>query len=239
MSPLDILYEDDDLLVVNKPPGLSVHTSVHEPSGTLADAIVAHDPAIAGVGEDPVRPGIVHRLDKDTSGVLVVARRQATFAELKRLFQTRQIEKRYLAVVDGRVKEPRGTIAFPIGRVGLKRAVPAGRQQPSKLREAETAYIVRRRFSDATLLELRPKTGRMHQIRVHLKAISHPVLGDRLYGGKHAQGRAPRQMLHAASLSFALADGKRYTFEADPPPDFTDILEQLEEAQRQDEPSVE
>lgn len=232
---LDILYEDDDLLVLNKPPGISVHPSLKEPHGTLVDAILAHDSAIAGVGEDLKRPGIVHRLDKDTSGVLVVAKNQATFEELKNLFQTRRVEKRYLAIVDGRVKEPRGVIDALIGRSGLKRVVVRDGIHAIKARDAETVYIVRRRFADATLLELRPKTGRMHQLRVHLQAIHHPVLGDKLYGGKRIAIRAPRQMLHALSLTFSRADGRRFTFEADPPDDFRAALEQLSNTETGDE----
>jgi 23S rRNA pseudouridine1911/1915/1917 synthase len=241
-APLEILYEDRDLLVLNKPAGISVHPSAKEPSGTLTDAILSHDPAIGGVGEDPTRPGIVHRLDKDTSGVLLVAKNQRTFEELKALFQKREVEKRYLAIVEGKVKEPRGTIALPIGRAGLKRTVPSrSRRRPTRnVREAETSYVVRKRFKDATLLELRPKTGRMHQIRVHLQAIGHPVLGDKLYGGKRAANRAARQMLHAYSLTFSRSNGKRYTFEADPPPDFQEKLDELmEESEGVDEPIIE
>lgn len=227
-EPLDILYEDDDLLVLNKPPGISVHPSLHEPSGTLADALLSSFPELRGVG-DPARPGIVHRLDKDTSGVLVVAKNQEAYAELKELFRSRKIEKEYTAIVAGRVKAPRGTITLPIGRVGMRRGVEGPGRPLGKVREAITNFVVRRRFRDATLLALHPKTGRMHQLRVHLAAIGHPVLGDKLYGGKHALLRASRQMLHASSLTFSRLDGKRYTFEADPPEDFQETLRTLEE----------
>ena len=226
---LDILYEDDDLLVLNKPPGISVHPSLHESSGTLVDALLSYFPELRGVGEDPVRPGIVHRLDKDTSGVLVIAKNQETFVELKELFRSRKIEKQYIAIVEGRVKAPRGTITLPIGRIGMRRGVDGPGRPLGKVREAITNFVVRRRFRDATLLTLRPKTGRMHQLRVHLAAIGHPVLGDKLYGGKHTSLRASRQMLHASSLTLSRRNGKRYTFEADPPEDFQETLGTLEE----------
>ena len=258
---LDILYEDGDVLVVNKPPGIAVHPPKEgetrrdggrggkgagiKDAHTLVDLILAHAPEVQDVGEDPDRPGIVHRVDKDTSGVLVVAKNQETFQNLKELFKNRHVAKRYLAIVDGRVKEPRGTIELPIGRMGLKRTVPrpgggqAGKTPLTKVRDAKTQYIVRKRFKDATLVELIPKTGRMHQLRVHLKAIDHPVLGDTLYGGKIAASRAPRQMLHALSLEFSLGD-KRFAFQADPPEDFEELLKRLqEELQTNSEETVE
>ena len=276
---LDILYEHQGILVVNKPPGIAVHPSKEgetrrdggrggkgaggKDAHTLVDLILAHAPEVRGIGEDSDRPGIVHRLDKDTSGVSVVAKNQETFQNLKELFKSRTIAKRYLAIVDGRVKEPRGTIELPIGRMGLKRTVPrlgggqarlnpserfvraddavgqARRMTLTKIREARTEYVVRKRFKDATLVELIPKTGRMHQLRVHLKAIDHPVLGDKLYGGKIAASRASRQMLHALSLEFSLGD-KRFAFQADPPEDFEELLRRLqEELQTHSEETVE
>lgn len=250
---LDILYEDENLLVINKPAGLSIHRSPKEPHGTLADMLVEYEPALSGVGEDPDRPGIVHRLDKETSGVLVVAKQQGMFLTLKELFQQRRVEKRYLALVDGRIKTPRGVIEYPIGRYGMKRVAilgnpstssgsisrsrsqgsRAGNEKALKVRDAKTAYIVRRRFVDATLVELLPKTGRMHQLRVHMQAIGHPILGDKLYGGKRVAARALRQMLHAAALSFSVGD-RRYLFEVDPPEDFQGILQSLEEYDTQE-----
>ena len=228
-SALDILYEDDDLIVVNKSAGISVHPSQKEPSGTLTDVLLGRWPEIHSVGEDVLRPGIVHRLDKETSGILVVAKNASTFQELKELFKERKVEKQYLAIVEGRIKEPRGTITLPIGRYGMKRVIADGRQKTLNARDAKTVFIVRKRFSDATLLEVRPTTGRMHQIRVHLKAIDHPILGDTLYGGKRVAARAPRQMLHAFSLSFSRSDGRRFTFEADPPDDFQEMLQSLQD----------
>lgn len=242
---LDIIYEDEKLIAVNKPAGLSVHPSRKEPDGTLVDMLLEQYPELAQVGEDPDRPGIVHRLDKDTSGLLVVAKTEEAFEGLKALFKGREVDKRYLAIVDGIIKEPRGTIKFPIGRVGLKmgivRPAPKGRGSPRragrpgstklrKQRDAMTQYIVRKRFSDATLVEMVPKTGRMHQIRVHMHSIGRPVLGDRLYGGGAIRERAPRQMLHAWRLSFTL-DGTEYDFETEPPDDFQEMLERLADAE--------
>ena len=227
---IDILFEDDHLLAVNKPPGISVHPSRKEPDGTLVNELLEQFPEISGVGEDATRPGIVHRLDKDTSGVMVVARTQEAFWGLKGLFKERKTEKRYLAIVDGVIKEPRGKIDFPVGRVGLKMGIvrPGQRELP-KQRDAITRYVVRRRFLDATLVEVLPKTGRMHQIRVHLHAIGRPILGDKLYGGRAVRARAPRQMLHAWRLSFTLGE-TAYAFMAEPPDDFETALEALAEA---------
>lgn len=247
MYTLDILFEDEHLLAINKPAGISVHPSLHEPDGTLVNIVLEQFPDIAGVG-DPARPGsdnkpgseerpgIVHRLDKETSGVMVVAKTQEAFQGLKALFQERKVEKHYLAIVDGVIKPPRGKIELPIGRVGLRmRVVRPGQKGLLKQRDALTRYIVRKRFFDATLVELVPKTGRMHQIRVHLHSLGRPVLGDRLYGGRRVKARAPRQMLHAWKLVFSLFDTE-YAFEVDPPADFEDMLEALafEDNSRQD-----
>lgn len=234
---IDIIYESPELLAVNKPPGISVHPSRKEPEGTLIDLLLEMYPDLAGVGENQQRPGIVHRLDKETSGVMVVARTQEVFLGLKALFKERKTEKRYLALVDGIIKEPRGKIDFPVGRVGLKMGIvrPGQRNLP-KQRDAETRYIVRKRFAvhpehgrGATLVEVLPKTGRMHQIRVHMHGIGRPVLGDKLYGGKAIRARAPRQMLHAWKLSFTLNETE-YAFEAELPDDFEEVLEALAES---------
>ena len=249
MDTVDIIYESSELLAVNKPPGISVHPSRKEPDGTLINILLEMYPDLAGVGdpsagsgqEEFLRPGIVHRLDKETSGVMVVARTQETFLGLKALFKERKVEKRYLALVDGIIKEPRGKIDFPVGRVGLKMGIvrPGQRKLP-KQRDAETRYIVRRRFPvategspepsrGATLVEVLPKTGRMHQIRVHMHGIGRPVLGDKLYGGRAIRARAPRQMLHAWKLTFML-HGTEYAFEAELPDDFEEVLETLAES---------
>ena len=230
-----IIYSDQDIIVVNKPPGLSVHGGASVVGRTLVDELLEKFPEIAGVGEDPVRPGIVHRLDRDTSGVMVVARNQESFYALKEIFQKRLAEKTYHAIVCGVPKTSEGTINVPIGRMArdpTKRGVAAGRNIIRGARDAITAYRVLKTGKGMALVELRPKTGRMHQLRVHMKAIGHPVACDVKYGGKNVCCSlgdpnitvggcvGPRQLLHAQSLSFSYPAGHRNTFEADPPEDF-------------------
>lgn len=197
---------------------------------TLTDWIVKRWPAIGAVGDDPVlRPGIVHRLDKDTSGVMVVAKTQASFAALKSLFQSREMKKTYVALVNGIPKESEGIIDRPIGiRNGtLKRSVHA----KTMAKEAITEYRVRERFPGCALLEVYPKTGRTHQIRVHLASIGHPIVGDRLYGRLHsgdiAVPPAPRLMLHAKALEFSNEMGARFSFEAPLPEDFRLVIHRV------------
>lgn len=244
---MDIIYVDQNIIVVNKPPGLTIHSGGSVFGRTLTDELLERFPEIAGVGEDATRPGIVHRLDRDTSGVMVVARRQESFAALKDLFQKRLVEKIYRAIVCGVPVKKEGVINFSIGRLArdpTKRGVeyrdpiPVSRDRiPVRgLRDAVTHYRVLKTGGGMALVELRPKTGRMHQLRVHLKAIGHPVACDTKYGGKnvccpaaasavsHAPpvpARAGRQLLHAQSLSFAYPEGRRLSFEAEAPPDFT------------------
>lgn len=224
MPSVEVVYEDGDLVVVNKPPGISVHGGGLVKGPTLVDLLVERFPEIRGVGEDPVRPGIVHRLDKDTSGIMAVARTQESFRLLKCAFQDRRVEKTYLAVVCGRVQNPAGEITFPIGRSSnnpVRRGVSAGRSRVTGARSALTRYRVRASDGTYSLVELHPETGRMHQIRVHLKAIGHPVACDTIYGGKRVccPAGAQRQLLHAHKLSFSIRDGRRYAFEADLPAD--------------------
>ncbi|MFQ5666007.1 MAG: RluA family pseudouridine synthase [Candidatus Binatia bacterium] len=198
--PLDVLYEDDALLVINKPPGLVVHPAPGHWRGTLVSALLHHwQGPLPGL--DPARPGIVHRLDKDTSGVLVVAKDADTLAALGVQFRRREVEKQYLAFVWGRVRQQSGTIAEPIGRNPVHRkrmAVRAGG------REALTSFDVVERLEGVTVVRLFPKTGRTHQLRVHLAAIGHPIVGDKVYGGgRHRTGqvRVPRQALHAEKIT--------------------------------------
>jgi 23S rRNA pseudouridine1911/1915/1917 synthase len=197
--PLDILYEDDWVLVINKPPGLVVHPAPGHWHGTLVNALLHHWHG-ARPGLDPLRPGIVHRLDKDTSGVLVIAKDSGSLAALAAQFRTREVEKRYLAFVWGRLRNQTGTIAAPIGRNPVHRKRMAVRHAG---REALTTYEVVERFAQVTLVRLFPKTGRTHQLRVHLATIGHPVVGDSVYGG--ARGRsaigAMRQALHAEAIT--------------------------------------
>lgn len=222
---IDPIYKDSDIIVVNKPAGVSIYDSRGGGGSTLLDFLLEKFPEIKRVGDDPVRPGIVHRLDKDTSGVMVVARNNHSFQELKILFQKRAIDKIYIAIVCGRFAKKRGVIFLPIGRLRknpTKRGVERGRGEIKGVREAVTEYRVLKEGDSYSLVELRPKTGRTHQIRVHLKASGHPVACDVVYGGKNVccpEGTA-RHLLHARSISFSLPQGRKFLFEAAPPQDF-------------------
>lgn len=206
---LDILHEDDDMIVLNKAAGMVVHPAPGHASGTLVNALLYHCPGIGPIGGE-LRPGIVHRLDKDTSGVLVVAKNAAAHAHLAAQFAARSICKIYLAVVWGEMAENSGVIELPIGRhpVDRKRMSTHSR----KPRVAETRWKVRERFKGLTLVELTLKTGRTHQARVHCAAVNHPILGDPVYAGRNAGRRMPaavsaltrsvgRQLLHAWQLT--------------------------------------
>jgi len=235
---LNILFEDAFLLVINKPAGLVVHPAPGHRSGTLVNGLLHHCPDLAAFGGE-IRPGIVHRLDKDTSGVMVVAKQPSTHEQLAAQFQNRTIRKTYLALVQGDVNPSQGEIHLPIGRH------PTARKQMStvsnKTRSAETHYRVREALNGATLLEVDLKTGRTHQIRVHCAAIHHPVIGDPVYGGRNnaeirrstgtgqrMATKIQRQMLHAWRLGFAHpADGKWRQFEAEIPEDMQVLLMHL------------
>jgi 23S rRNA pseudouridine1911/1915/1917 synthase len=220
-NPVKIVYEDDDLLVVDKPPGLVVHPAPGHPGQTLANAILPHLTQLAGTG-DWQRPGIVHRLDKDTSGLIIVAKTGPAHQDLTAQFKNRQVTKVYLALVNGRVTPDDGVIEAPIGRDRSHRermaVVDAGHG-----REARTAYHVIRHAGNYSFLEVRPETGRTHQIRVHLAAIGYPVVGDRIYGTRSPA--ITRQFLHAHRLRFRLpSTGKTVEFQSDLPPDLVEAL---------------
>ncbi len=247
--PLEILYEDGDLLVVNKPPGLVVHPGAGHQGGTLLNALLAHCPELAQVG-DISRPGLVHRLDKDTSGLLVVAKSALAHERLVRQFQERQVEKTYLALVWGRLPEAEGEIAGDIGRHPSERKKMSVHGKKGKA--ALTTWRVLREFpGPLTLAALSPKTGRTHQLRVHLTALGHPIVGDATYGGGAARFKGHpglqgvkklvhRQLLHAWRLSFTHPrTGERLGFEAALPEDFKGVLEDLKKlapAAKQDGP---
>jgi 23S rRNA pseudouridine1911/1915/1917 synthase len=226
--PLHVLYEDQDLLVLNKPSGVVVHPAAGHRSGTLVNALLYHYPELPGIG-GVERPGIVHRLDRETSGCLMVAKTERAHQVLTRQFQMRQIEKKYLALVHGIVRDEARSIILPIGRHEAERKKMGVRTR--KGREAETTYRVLRRLDGYTLLEVSPTTGRTHQIRVHLSAIGHPVVGDTLYGGRRERKtrlKAPRQLLHAWKLSFTHPGaGHRIEVTAPLPADFQNALESL------------
>jgi 23S rRNA pseudouridine1911/1915/1917 synthase len=219
---LRVIYEDNDLIVIDKPAGLVVHPAAGHHSGTLVNAILAHCPDL-GTIKGTVRPGIVHRLDRDTSGLMMVAKNDAAHASLSRQIKQRSIKKGYLALLVGHLSPDQGAIEAPIGRHPKDRkrmAVVSGG------REARTAYKVIEYFDGYTLVEAMPETGRTHQIRVHFAAIGHPIFGDPVYGK-----RSPllgRQFLHAYKLGFTLpSSGKYVEFKAELPPDLDDVLNKL------------
>ena len=181
------------------------------------------------IGDNPLRPGIVHRLDKDTSGVLVIAKTEEAFIELKRMFQERTVKKTYFALTEGRLPQDSGTIDFAITRIphSEKRSIRRATDDP-EARPAVTDYRVLERYADCDLVEVSPKTGRTHQIRVHFSALQHPIVGDRLYGfrRKGSAIAAPRQMLHAGKLELSLFD-KSYAIESELPEDFRTLLSGL------------
>lgn len=219
--------------MVNKPPGLPAHGGDRVRGATLVDFLLKKFPEIKKVGDEPkIRPGIVHRLDKHTSGVMVVTRNQKSFEALKELFQKRLVEKTYLAIVCGKLREKRGIINLSIGRLTknpFKRGVASGRNKIRGEREAVTEYRVLKESDKYSFLELKPRTGRMHQLRVHLSSIGHPVACDKIYGGEKVccpEG-IERQLLHAQALTFSFPEGKRWRFEADLPNDFSIALKQI------------
>jgi 23S rRNA pseudouridine1911/1915/1917 synthase len=254
---IKILFEDKNVLVLDKPAGVAVHADARTTDEeTVADFILTHDKSIEGVGEsmtvehksqmvEIARPGIVHRLDKETSGVLLVAKNQKTFESLKEQFQSHTIEKVYRAFVYGFVPDPkaslatgkRGVINVPIGRSPKDiRMWTAGRGAREPLREAVTEYVVLDRFSDVdsekpdvthqfSYVEAYPKTGRTHQIRVHMRYINHPVVSDPLYrGAKEKSLGMERLALHAYSITFRLPSGESKTVEAPLPADFENVI---------------
>jgi 23S rRNA pseudouridine1911/1915/1917 synthase len=232
--PLPILYQDPDLIVVDKPAGMVVHPAAGHASGTLVNALLHHVDDLSGVGGEK-RPGIVHRLDRGTSGLMVVAKNDLAHEELARQFHDREVEKDYLALVWGVVQAGR-RIDSPIGRDPANRKKMSMRARRS--REAVTRIVRAERVRALTLVQVAIHTGRTHQIRVHLSAIGHPIVGDALYGGVHrrvpgdlrAVTHLDRPFLHAARLAFKHPrDGRRMEFTSDLPEDLERVLEELRE----------
>ena len=222
--PLDIVYEDSDLLVVNKPQGLTVHPANGVNTGTLVNALLYHVKDLSGIN-GVLRPGIVHRLDKDTSGLLVVAKNDAAHVELQRQIQTKECKRIYLALLEGNLKEDSGLVDQPIGRSKSDRkkmdVVRDGRS-------AQTYYTVLERFVGYTLVQFELKTGRTHQIRVHAKFLGHPVVGDKTYGFAKCRWKLNGQLLHAHTLSFTHPKtGKNMSFSAPCPDYFEKIVVSL------------
>lgn len=233
-----VIYEDKNFLAIDKPAGLLVHPTANSKEKTLVDWLLKRYPEIKKVGDLPAgrqvqtRPGIVHRLDRDTSGIILVARNQKYFEYLKNLFQTRAIKKTYRALVYGRVMPRRGIIEreIKIKSGTTKRTVFRGRSEKA----AVTEYKVLKHFDNFSWLEVQPLTGRTHQIRVHLASIGHPVVGDKLYGHKKPKEirllNIDRQMLHAYSLEFSPSPGKRLKLAANLPEDIKSALQHLQES---------
>jgi len=222
--PLNVLYEDEDLIVINKPPGLVVHPGAGHREHTLVNALLHHFPTLSGIGGKE-RPGIVHRLDKETSGCLVVAKNDEAHRGLSAQFAERTVDKIYLALVAGKLRRIAGAIEERIGRH------PVDRQRMSvaskRGRAAKTEYRVVSASSEMSLVECKLHSGRTHQIRVHLHHLGHPVLGDKIYGGRFAK-TFPRQMLHAWKLGFQHPrSGERKNFEAPLPDDFESAVRSL------------
>jgi len=224
--PLNIVYEDHNLVIINKDPGIVVHPSIGHDSGTLVNAILAHDPNIRGVGGE-IRPGIVHRLDKDTSGLLVMAKNDKTHQDLQQQFKERTVRKLYYALVDGHPKTPEGKVDAPIGRDPRQRqkmaVVPL-----KKGRNAVSEFKTIEKFLKHSLLEVNIKTGRTHQIRVHMEFLGCPVVGDKVYGKKKPTLPVKRQLLHAHQLELKLPGKEEISiFQADLPEDFRKALEEI------------
>jgi len=222
--PLDVIYEDDVLLVVNKPAGMVVHPALGHTSGTLVNAVLAHCPQVVDVG-GPDRGGLVHRLDKDTSGLILIAKDEATRAVLQHQFKRRQVAKTYLALVEDQVQPREGVVEAPVGRDKRQRkkmaVVRSGRQ-------ARTVYRAVEYFADHTLLEVRPYTGRTHQVRVHLAWLGHPIVGDAVYGRRRQRLLRNRHFLHAARLCFTHpATGEDVEVKAPLPPELAAVLKRL------------
>ncbi|MBL7198019.1 MAG: RluA family pseudouridine synthase [Candidatus Omnitrophica bacterium] len=217
--PLEIIYEDEDLIVLNKQPGIVVHIGAGNFKSTLVNALLYHTKELSDI--NPQRPGIVHRLDKETSGLMVVAKNNFTHLELVKQFKVHSIKRRYIALVRGRVEFKEGVIDLPIHRHPLKRKSMSVSFNPDA-KNAQTFYRVLKRFDNFTLLELFPKTGRTHQLRVHLAYLKHPILGDGKYGNKN---EFPRLALHAKDLGFSHPrKGQFLEFTSSLPQEMRDVI---------------
>lgn len=228
---LAVVLEDEHVLVVDKPVGMVVHPGAGHPTGTLAAAVLAHAPGTAGVG-GPRRPGVVHRLDKETSGLLVIAKTAAAYDALTAQLAERTVSRRYRAIVHGRVAAKSGVVDKPIGRHPRDRVRMA---VVARGKRAVTRFTVRERFAEFTDLDVRLETGRTHQIRVHMASLAHPVAGDRVYGGRAARAPLPVPFeglaLHAAELAFVHpATGTRMEFTSPLPPRMERLLSHLRNA---------
>jgi len=230
---IKVIYENENFIVINKPAGIIVHPAFEEDNReSVVKWILKNYPDIKNIGEDSLRPGIVHRLDKDTSGILVIAKNQETFSELKNQFKDRNIKKEYLALIQGVTKEKNGVINTPITRSKREPFRFRGSvKKNEQSREAKTEYKTCAKYlisnTEYSLLKVYPVTGRTHQIRVHLASISHPIIGDSKYGFKKTPNlELNRPFLHSNSIEFSLND-RRFKFEADLPKELKNVLDKL------------
>lgn len=225
--PIEIISENKDFIVIKKPTGISVHPSEHEKKGTVVNWLLARFPQVKGIGENDMRPGIVHRLDKETSGLLVIALKQEAFLFLKEAFKNREVKKSYQALCWGIPKNESGSIETFIGKSKsnpTKQATSANQEKLINPKTAHTEYITLKNSAEMSLLEIDLKTGRKHQIRIHLQSIGHPIVGDKVYFTKETKKRnihSSRMFLHAFSLSFTYLDGKSYDFKCPPESSFS------------------
>lgn len=233
---IEIIFENKDVIVINKPAGVLAQTAMSSSSPSVTDFLKNHYPKICEVGENELRFGIVHRLDKDTSGVMIAAKNNETFNFLKSQFKERRAQKTYLALVYGEVKPKKGSVNLKIGRSktnpNMQTVIDSSKKESIKSREALTIYRTLKNYNGFTLLEVQPKTGRMHQIRVHLKAIGHPVVGDKKYFFKKnalLEPKIDRQFLHARKLEICISEGKKMTFESELPQDLSLFLDKIQQ----------
>ncbi|MCF6461283.1 RluA family pseudouridine synthase [Clostridium sp. Cult3] len=228
--PIDIIFQDEDLLVVNKPKGMVVHPAPGNPSGTLVNALLYHVSNLSSI-ESTIRPGIIHRLDKDTSGLLIVAKNDKSHKALSKQLKNREIKRIYTALVYGRLDKEKAVIDAPIGRHPINRKRMAVVYKNSK--EAITHYRVLEYYKDYTLVEASLETGRTHQIRVHMAYINHPVVGDPVYSNRKSEFGVDSQLLHARQLGFYHPrSGEYMEFESELPKDFKKIIQLLEKRNR-------
>lgn len=224
---LDILFENEDVLVINKPAGILVHDAPGNTDSVLTDSLLAHCPEMAKVGDDSIRPGIVHRLDKQASGVLITAKNQASFEHLKAQFKDRKTTKKYTVLIEGVLDKPADTVTFPIAR-SKSHGRMAAKSEEQGGREAITHYLVTEQYPHHSLLDVKIDTGRTHQIRVHMFSLGHPVVGDTLYRIRGQRVRdIGRLFLHARELTIEVPDGTTMTFEAPLPDELKAVLEDI------------
>lgn len=230
---IKIIYEDDDVIVINKPVGVLSQKAESSGAPAVSDFLVRHFPKIKEVGEDEQRYGIVHRLDKDTSGIIIVAKNKKSFEFLKEQFKNRKVQKTYIALVYGKVEPKKGIIDLKIGRSktkpNMQTVIDTKKKENIKSREALTLYQTIKNYKNYTLLEVQPKTGRMHQIRVHLKALGFPVVGDQKYFFRKYKNKnleLSRQFLHAGELKIKLLNGRERVFKADLADDLKKFLDE-------------